>query len=117
MKYYSIKEGSVSVGVVFYDAPSAFYSLRSVTESLQVAFDLATNLTCSRFVRDASLRVTPYGPADPSWINDVLDLLCEDFWSLDSDGECSEADMDSLIDQYLGWSLKDNVFERLKIVL
>lgn len=116
MKYYTIREGSVSVGVIFYDSLNAFYSLRSVTESLQVAFDLAANLTNSRFIKDVALQVVPYGANDSNWIDDVLGLLCGDFWSVGMEGKCLEADMDSLIGEHLGWSLKDGVSEKLNIV-
>jgi len=106
VKYFVVNREEVPVAVVFHDHVDQVLYCRSKVTSFQVAFDAMCAKLGVELVREDDqgvLRAIHAGPEDYDWAKNVLDRLCDGFWSLGDVGTTINADpgIHSIIQQYL----------------
>jgi len=108
LRFFVIQDQSDSpVAVVFHDHRDQVLYCRSLKASFLSAFDAVCNkhrVTFSKESYDSSiLRILDRGISDYSWISDILEDLCGDYWVISERGDLAhtEFQVDSVADRYL----------------
>lgn len=106
MRYFVIQREEVPVAVVFHDHVDHLLYCRSKVTSFQAAFDAVCAKLGVDLVREDDqgvLRAIHAGVEDYDWAKNVLDHLCDGFWSVGEVGNAINADIGihSVIQKYL----------------
>ena len=105
MRYYVIQgEESTPLAVVFHDYMTAKFIVKSRSEAFRRAFEASVSINSSlNFIkRGPKLKFYTFGPQYPTWIDQVLSKICENFWIVCNTGNITgDAFVEDIASQYL----------------
>jgi len=104
VRFFVIQQDTHPVAIIYHDHLNQVCICRSKVASFLSAFDAVCLKKNIEFVREEGLlRAISCGVFEYDWVDNVLDHLCQSFWSIYKQGEMinSEANINGMIRKYL----------------
>ncbi len=104
MRFFVIQQKGNPVAIIFHDHLNQMCICRSKVMSFLSVFNAVCLKKDIQFVKEKGLlRAISRGPFEYDWVDNILDHLCKDLWSVHKQGEMisSESNINEMIHKYL----------------